>query len=817
MLASRVSGPYNRAFNANIRAVRPLGIMLAVCCCLSAVSGQWLEKTIGLSDSFGSLRPRAVYYVPGSNCVYVAGDDGVIVVDAATNARVARIELDEPMSMAFNSRDNKVYMGSAEDDSLSVIDPATHHVVSRLQVGRHPSSVCYNPTANKVYCRTGYEGDSVTVVDCSTDSVLAHIWVGWVEYPFSTTCCNPVGNKVYVSSFEEDAVAVLDGAGDSLLWVLFVGGYPTALAYSPVSNKLYCAVSQDDEVAVFDAGPDTLLAWIELDESPLALGYNPVSNKVYCGDNRGYIHIIDSYADTVLASLGPVAGDPMFFLFDSVDNRVFCFSDRYSSIPAISGSGDTIVGWVDFLGDADDPDPACYSPQQNHLYIRGRSSSDVAVVDAASYELVTALPMSFAPLLGCYAEPLDRLYCSDGGSGVIAVIDCSTDSLERRISTPGSNLRSPVYSSGSNKLYYGARLSSGDALLAVDCTHDSFEAALPMNFEATPAIVYNPAMDRIYWAGNRGESTVVVIDCAGDSVVAEVPVGQYPCALACNPDSNRIYCASYRDDSLFISAIDCAADSVMGTVFAHYGYYHGPELMCYVPSRDVVVCTTADTTVVVVDGAAKQLVGTVPLGAQPSRFHFDPASNRLYCLLPSSDDLAAIDCRDMSLKAKVRLAAAPNEMAFDSIADRVYVTSPDFGCLSLVDGRLDRFLGLLEVGDSPGDITWVPQHRRMYVVDQAGQAILVLRDTSLAGLSGVSAFSQSRTMPTVVRGVLMMGDRGQKTGDRAELLDISGRKVIDLKPGANDVRGIAPGVYFVRRASSVGRDASSVTKVVVTR
>jgi hypothetical protein len=32
---------------------------------------------------------------------------------------------------------------------------------------------------------------------------------------------------------------------------------------------------------------------------------------------------------------------------------------------------------------------------------------------------------------------------------------------------------------------------------------------------------------------------------------------------------------------------------------------------------------------------------------------------------------------------------------------------------------------------------------------------------------------------------------------RGELLDISGRKVLDLRPGENDVSRLAPGVYFV--------------------
>jgi large repetitive protein len=70
-----------------------------------------------------------------------------------------------------------------------------------------------------------------------------------------------------------------------------------------------------------------------------------------------------------------------------------------------------------------------------------------------------------------------------------------------------------------------------------------------------------------------------------------------------------------------------------------------------------------------------------------------------------------------------------------------------------------------------------------------------------------------RPMATVVRGALMMGDRGQKTEDRAELLDIAGRKVIDLHSGANDVRALVPGVYFVRDTGHAGQ----TRKVVVQR
>jgi hypothetical protein len=69
---------------------------------------------------------------------------------------------------------------------------------------------------------------------------------------------------------------------------------------------------------------------------------------------------------------------------------------------------------------------------------------------------------------------------------------------------------------------------------------------------------------------------------------------------------------------------------------------------------------------------------------------------------------------------------------------------------------------------------------------------------------------------TIIRGVLFLSDdRGPGTGDRAALLDAAGRKVMTLKPGANDVSRLSPGVYFVRSAVGRERPAASIRKVVL--
>jgi hypothetical protein len=81
------------------------------------------------------------------------------------------------------------------------------------------------------------------------------------------------------------------------------------------------------------------------------------------------------------------------------------------------------------------------------------------------------------------------------------------------------------------------------------------------------------------------------------------------------------------------------------------------------------------------------------------------------------------------------------------------------------------------------------------------------------GPSGIEAsdrrLERSPAIATFCRGVLFLpSDRGPGTGDRAALVDASGRRVMNLSRGANDVRALAPGVYFVRQPSAV-------TKVLV--
>jgi hypothetical protein len=127
--------------------------------------------------------------------------------------------------------------------------------------------------------------------------------------------------------------------------------------------------------------------------------------------------------------------------------------------------------------------------------------------------------------------------------------------------------------------------------------------------------------------------------------------------------------------------------------------------------------------------------------------------------------------------------------------------------------------------DTTTEMIWYPD----IGADSAGHAYVVWTNANGGEIwfstNNPFAIAEGPTEPgvsaqpsaTVVRNVLALPEAtSRKSQAASSLLDVSGRRVMVLKPGANDVRALAPGVYFVREAQAQAQ-AQAIRKVVVTR
>ena len=89
----------------------------------------------------------------------------------------------------------------------------------------------------------------------------------------------------------------------------------------------------------------------------------------------------------------------------------------------------------------------------------------------------------------------------------------------------------------------------------------------------------------------------------------------------------------------------------------------------------------------------------------------------------------------------------------------------------------------------------------------------MIRDSLSAGVEEkLFTVSGLKSDATVVRSVLCLPEHTRLSPTKSCVLDISGRKVLNLHPGANDVSRLSPGVCFVREQRAVG-----VRRVVITK
>jgi YVTN family beta-propeller protein len=309
-----------------------------------------------------------------------------------------------------------------------------------------------------------------------------------------------------------------------------------------------------------------------------------------------------------------------------------------------------------------------------------------------------------------------------------------------------------------------------------------------------------------------------VIDGGTNEVIATVAAGNYPDALCYNPTDNKVYCSGSGN----VTIIDGAADTIIATVRA------GGSPLCYNSTNNKVYCAhSSGDSVTVIDGTTNAVIATVAVGdyfSVPSALCSNPADNKVYCANQGSDQgefdstVTVIDGTTNEVIATVHVGCNPAALCYNPRNNKVYCANtgdPTYSpstTVTVIDGATNGVIATIGVGRTPCALAYNPTQNRVYVANYEGSSISVLRDS--AGGMEESFKPQAaglKPAPTIVCGVLFLQEASSPKPQAASMLDISGRKVLDLHPGANDVRALAPGVYFVREAQ-----AQAVRKVVLT-
>jgi len=779
--------------------MRMFVVLLAVSCWLSAVSAQWLETTINLPDSLGQARHiQTMLYDSARGTVYVGLNEGrcVLAIEAATSRVLARIPAGPNVrALCLNPLNRKVYTVDFASGTVTIIDADARTERARLSVPAQPIALCYNPRSNLVYCAC-YSG-TVVAIDGASDLVVASVTGLSSTYAL---CYSAAGNKLYCARNNTRLVSVVDCSTHTVLRSVTVGSGPCALVHNSTDNKVYAACYGSNTIAIVDGTNDSLRASIATSESPVCLAWNSATDRVYCGSEDGdSLAVVDGATDTVVKWLS--VGSVAVMEYSRSTNRLFVVGDY---LHIINGSNDSVM-----IRDQTYWSGLCVASAQGLVYCT--YGTQVAALDdrwaVCQYELGTV----FLPEDLCWSPASGKLYCSARDANGVAVVDGS--SLAPLHTIWGvEDAGAMCWDAQDNKLFCGAAegYNMPAAVLAVDCVADSVVGMVREPGVVT-RLVWGSVGNRVYALHSHSDA-LSVIDAGSDSLIARVTVPGFPSVMFYAPSVNRLYCTGGE----YLSTVDCGTLRV-DTVLR--GLLSGGALAALgAPTNRLYVVPWYRDTVYVVDMTQNLVVDRIVTGLLDGVAGVSPRSNKLYCL-SRSDSLYVIDCLTNALTGSISIGAVTNPrfVCYDSVNDRLYLGSSGSQMVGVVDCRTDRLVATVPVGDIQA-IAVDPINLRTFVANQNQSSISVIRDSLRVGVEGRATPYAIRSAPeqTVVHGVLNLS-ASPRHRVSASLLDATGRRVMALRSGTNDISRLSPGVYFVRWPSAVGREPSAVTKVVIAR
>lgn len=242
------------------------------------------------------------------------------------------------------------------------------------------------------------------------------------------------------------------------------------------------------------------------------------------------------------------------------------------------------------------------------------------------------------------------------------------------------------------------------SLLGFDLQHPSDTPVLSVKLGMHAAHVIVDRADRFAYVTVSGENAVKVVDLAGKSIAAVIPVGEMPHGLRMSPDEKRIYVSNMDEGT--VSFIDVAQRKEIARVAVG----KTPIQVAVSPDGQTVYATLgAASAVAVVDVASQKLAATIPVGPNPAQLFMAPDGKRVYVANQGTKaapghTVSVIDTRSRTVVATVEVPSGAHGVVVTPDASHVFVTNAFDSKLTEIDASTLSARSI-DVGQGPNGVT----------------------------------------------------------------------------------------------------------------
>src|SRR6266404_5233220 len=235
---------------------------------------------------------RRVYISHATQLDFLVADTGKVVGTIPDTPGVHGIAIATVFKHGFTS--------NGPENKVSMFDPSTLQLIKKIDVGKGPDGIYYDPGSKRVFTNNHGSHD-ISAIDAATGDVVGPVTMGGD----GEQAIIGADGLIYVNS--EDTAEVLAFDPKSLevkkRYPIGVAKVPTGLAYDAKTNRLFIGCRNEPKMVVMDAGTGKVITSFPIGAGVDFAGFDPEAKLIFfsCGGD-GTLNIFheksaDKYED----------------------------------------------------------------------------------------------------------------------------------------------------------------------------------------------------------------------------------------------------------------------------------------------------------------------------------------------------------------------------------------------------------------------------------------------------------------------------------------------------------------------------------------
>ena len=224
------------------------------------------------------------------------------------------------------------FSSNGKEDKVSIVDLKTLKTISKVETGKNPDAILYEPTRREVYAFNG-RSNSATVIEAASGKVVATIPLqGKPEFSVADT----KAGRIYCNIEDKSVVAVIDIKTHQVAatWPIAPGETASGMAIDLAHHRLFLGC-ENKLMVMMDSANGKVITTVPIGERVDANAFDPATQFAFSSNGAGTVTIAREDAPdklTVVQTL-PTARGSKTMTLDPTTHKIYLTAAKFEPLP----------------------------------------------------------------------------------------------------------------------------------------------------------------------------------------------------------------------------------------------------------------------------------------------------------------------------------------------------------------------------------------------------------------------------------------------------------------------------------------------------